>query len=427
MNLLNAKETLLDQLSAKDFLQEAWNQLKKENETSHGLSGLTIEQFKENLENNIDKISKSLKDKTYKFSSTRAAIIKKDNGKYRPLQIPEIADRLVLKAISCLLSNELHNLLQKSEDISFAYQKGKGVREAVLKMKSAYKKGNVILKVDIINFFEEVKKDNLLNNQIFPSLKDDSINNLIKNSVSQKLGGLNRIKREFRELFKNAKSGIPQGNPLSPLLSNIYLSDFDLYMKDQGYIMIRYADDFIVIFDSEKDAKIGYEIIKKYLTDNFSLNIHPLDSENDKTKIINPEQNEISFLSIKFDGNNLYPSKETIGILKSIIRSIIKKGELNSQLFTDIYKEIKKWIALYSYLDIHRYFTDIDDYLVSQLNKTFGQRKYKTTKCYKLAHDVRNRQFDKSSKSFWRNTELKSILPRFIRRKKTATNTVYAP
>ncbi|MCY1719225.1 reverse transcriptase domain-containing protein [Prolixibacteraceae bacterium Z1-6] len=415
---MKTNETLLDLLSSNNFLYDAWNQLKKEDETSHGLSGITIEQFKKDLNNNIDNISKSLKNKTYRFSPTRAAIIKKDNGKYRPLQIPEIADRVVLKAISCLLSNELQIFLQKSEDISFAYQKGKGVREAVLKMKSTYKKGDVILKADIINFFEEVKKDDLLNKQIFPNLKDDSINKLIKNSISQKLGGLRRIKREYRVLFKNAKSGIPQGNPLSPLLSNIYLSDFDLYIKNQGYTIIRYADDFIVIFNSEKEAKEGYKKIRIYLNEKFSLNIHPLDSKNDKTKIINPEKSEISFLSIKFDGINIYPSKDTIGILKNRIRKIIKTGELNSQLFTDIYKEIKKWIAIYSYLDIDRYFSDIDNYLISQLNKTFGQKKYKTTKCNKLAHNVRNKQFEKSSKSFWRNQELKNILPNFIRRKK---------
>ncbi len=370
-------ETLLDLLSSKEFLLDAWNQLKKEDENSHGLSGLTIEQLKKDLDNNLDNISKSLKNKTYRFSPTRAAIIKKDNGKYRPLQIPEIADRVVLKAISCLLGSELEILLQKSEDISFAYQKGKGVREAVLKMKSSYKKGDVILKADIINFFEEVKKEDLLNKQIFPNLKDDSINKLIKNSISQKLGGLRRIKREYRELFKNAKSGIPQGNPLSPLLSNIYLSDFDEYMKNRGYTIIRYADDFIVIFNSEKEAKEGYEKIRTYLTEKFNLNIHPLNSENDKTKIINPETNEISFLSVKFDGKNIYPSKGTIGILKNRIRKAIKNGKLNAQLFVDIYKEIKKWIAIYSYLDIDRYFKDIDNYLISQLNKTFGQKNIK--------------------------------------------------
>nr|WP_321358851.1 reverse transcriptase domain-containing protein [uncultured Draconibacterium sp.] len=111
--------------------------------------------------------------------------MKKDNGKYRPLQIPEIRDRLVLKAISILLEEQLSNVLSESDDVSFAYQKGKGVREAVLKMKMSYSHGDVILKADIINVFEEVKKDKLLNELIYPNLTDSSINELIEKAMSQ--------------------------------------------------------------------------------------------------------------------------------------------------------------------------------------------------------------------------------------------------
>lgn len=415
---METKESLLIQLSKKENIRRAWELLKKENEDSYGLSGQTIKEFNQDLDSNIDSISNDLTNNTYKFSPTRAAIIKKDNGQYRPLQIPEIRDRVVLKAIALLLEENLKEILSQSDDVSFAYQKGKGVREATLKMKTSYLQGGkVILKVDIINFFEEVQKDKLLKEFIYPNLQDNSINQLIEKSISQKLGGIDRIRKGQRHLFKNAGKGIPQGNPLSPLLSNIYLLKFDLYLKEADFQAIRYADDFVVIFNSEEDAIKGHKVIQKYLDEKLSLKIHSINSGNGKTEIVNPREKEFSFLSIKFDGDNIYPGRDTLRILKNRIKASIKSGELNSLLFDEIYETIKKWMAPYSYLDIERYFDEIDSYLLAKLTKKFGKRNYKTTKCKSLVQKVRTKQYDKSSNSFWRNADLFNILPRFIRKK----------
>ncbi|MBF0577555.1 reverse transcriptase domain-containing protein [Dysgonomonas sp. GY617] len=415
---METEKSLLEQLSSKDNLYQAWELLNKENEYSRGLSGLTIEKFRENLESNIDDLNKKIKEGTFQFSKTRAAIIKKGNGKYRPLQIPEIGDRVVLKTISILLEEQLAEILKESDNVSFAYQRDKGVREGVLKMKSCYQQGNVILKADIINFFEEVQIDKLLNEHIYPNLKDNSLNKLIKESITQKLGGLNYFNTEQKQLFKNAGTGIPQGNPLSPLLSNIYLSDFDRYLIKSDYSLIRYADDFVVIFKSEEEAIKGYEVISTYLKDKFSLQIHPLEANNGKTQIIDPTKKEMSFLSIKFDGINIYPSKEAVRKLKGIITDIVKNGNLNSNLFDDIYQTINKWVSIYSYLDIERYFNDIDTFLINQLSKKFGKIDYKTKKCKHLANQVRINQCTKSSKSFWRNFNLRHILPKISWKRK---------
>lgn len=195
--MLEPEKSLLEQLSSKDNLYKAWELLKKDNEESYGLSGLTIGKFKEKLEPNIDDLSKKIKDGTFSFSKTRAAVIKKDNGTFRPLQIPEIGDRVVLKTMSILLEEQLAAILKESDGISFAYQRGKGVREAILQMKSSYKTGNIILKADIINFFEEVQVNKLLDEYIYPNLKDNSLNKLIKESVNQKVGGVNKSNKEL--------------------------------------------------------------------------------------------------------------------------------------------------------------------------------------------------------------------------------------
>ncbi len=413
--------SLLTRLASLESLNNAWSQLNKENEDSYGWTGTTIKDFSQDLEANLNKISNDLNQKTFKFSPTRAAIIKKENGKYRPLQIPEIKDRVVLKAMAILLEEQLAGILSKSEGVSFAYQSGKGVRDAILKMKSSYQSGEkVILKADIINFFEEVQKDKLLSDLIHPNLKDSSINKLIDESMSQKLKKTRGIDMKHKELFKNAGKGIPQGNPLSPLLSNVYLSRFDLQLKELGYSLVRYADDFIVIFRSEEDAIAGYEKIFTILRDEFSLLIHPLGDKNGKTTITNPSENEFSFLSIRFDGNNIYPGRETVGYLKHKVKQLIKEGSANSHLLKSIYRAIEKWIAIYSYLDIERYFDEIDDFLKAELKKKFEKKNYWIKKCRTLAHRTRTRQYDKGTKSFWRNPTLAKLLPQFMRRKNPA-------
>jgi RNA-directed DNA polymerase len=408
--------TLIDQLSSIEGLRNAWTLLKKENEDSFGISGTTIKKFSQELESNLSKISTELKKETFRFSPTRAAVIKKGNGKHRPLQIPEIKDRVVLKAMAILLEKELSGLLLNSEDVSFAYQQGRGVREAVLMMKARYlTNGKFILKADIINFFEEIQKNKLLYDLVYPNLKDKSINKLIADSMSQKLKGLSHFHKKHRQLFKNAGKGVPQGNPLSPLFSNIYLSKFDLQIKNLGYSLIRYADDFVVIFESEEEAKAGYQKIFELLQNEFALTIHPLGDENEKTTITNPSNKEFSFLSIRFDGKELYPGKETVGYLKAVIKKQLHNSNLDDPLFKDVYLAIEKWIALYSYLDIERYFDDIDNFLINQLSKKFGKKNYKPTKCKTLAQKRRTKQYNKNFKSLWRKADLISLLPKFIR------------
>lgn len=406
--------TLLEEVSNKDFLFEAWNQLQKDNEESHGLSGVTIKMFQDNLEYNISRINKFLEKGTYRFSSTRAAVIKKDNGKYRPLQIPEIRDRVVLKALAILLQLSLKELLEGSDEISFAYQKSKGVKQAVLKMKEIFDEGKqIVLKADIVNFFEEVDKNSLIKNKIFPNLKDRTIDFLIEGALSQKLGGLNRLHKKHKEYFKNAGKGIPQGNPLSPLLSNIYLADFDSHMKKQNFPMVRYADDFIILFKSEESAKKGYSIVTKYLLESLGLKIHELDTGiESKTTITAPLKAPLSFLGIRFDGKILLPPAGSISYLKSKIAKEIKNGEFNEDTFNAVYTVITNWIALYSYLDIDRYFPIIDEYLRTRLVKKHGKRIIKTTKCHELKSRYLKERNKKNKAPFWAR-----VLPSFTNKR----------
>lgn len=361
-------KNLLHKISSPENLLASWGKLNKANKSSHGLDNVTIQDFTNNLEDKISSISNKLRKEKYSFSKNRAVLIPKPNGKFRPLQVPIISDRLVLKAIAIELENQLKEIISKSEGVSFAYQKKLGVKDAIFKIKEHFNFGNnIVLEADLINFFGEVNKNELLEKQIFPELKDDSLNILISSALSQEIGGLDKINKHEHKYFENLNDGIPQGNPLSPLLSNIYLSPFDVHLKTKGYNLVRYADDFVILCKSVEECQQAFNECETILT-KLDLRIHPLE-ENEKTKIVDLKMSTVDFLSITFDGQDFYPSKHNVKRFKSKVRDICN-GKINKDVLS-LLKKISNvfdgWVSAFYYTQVERYEEEIDYFINRQI------------------------------------------------------------
>jgi RNA-directed DNA polymerase len=377
-----SSKSLLEKVSTETCLLLAWKKLNKSYDESRGLSGLTIEMFGKSLETRIPAISSQLISGKYKFSPNRAVVLQKDNGKYRPLQIPEIQDRVVLKAIAIELEIQLDHLLRRSKGVSFAYQKKLGVKDAIDKMTSLYKTGDkIILEADIINFFGEVDKKRLLEEKVFPNLPDDSLNNLLIDALNQKVGGLDKLSLEQRSLFDGINSGIPQGNALSPLLSNIYLSSFDKIMIEKKHNLVRYADDFIVLCKDYAEANSCYLLIKEFLEKELSLRIHPIE-EGDKTRILDPAKDKFSFLSIEFNGIDIYPSEKNLEKFKLKIKSICHDRNEYSNilvLLTSLRNCIDGWISAFYYTKIEKYEDELEQLINRHIYLALAELGWKFT------------------------------------------------
>lgn len=354
--------TLLQTISEPENLRDAWKKLAKFNKESHGLSGETISSFEQNLDDKILSISEKLKTGNYKFSKTRGVLIaKKGKNSFRPLQIPEISDRVVIKAIAIQLEHIFEHTLSKSYGFSFAYQKRLGVKDALLKIKEHYDKGNeYILEADLVNFFGTVDKKQLLENQIFPNLPENSINGLINDALNQEIGNLKDFDSIKVKFFEGVDKGIPQGNALSPLFSNIYLSEFDQKIIDDNYNLVRYADDFVIMARTRRECREAYKKCVEYLQQ-IKLEIHSLE-KNEKTKITEIKAETVTFLSVTFDGKNLYPSKENFEKLQNKIWELIKgKPELNLlEFISKLKNKHDGWISAFIYTDVSRYFDELD-------------------------------------------------------------------
>ncbi|MEZ4811279.1 MAG: reverse transcriptase domain-containing protein [Allomuricauda sp.] len=384
-------KSLLQKISSKKKLAFAWSKLNKTNKTSHGLNNVSIQDFEENLEDKIRSISKSLRSGNYKFSSNRAVVIPKSNGKFRPLQVPNISDRLVLKAIAIELEQQFKKTIDQSEGVSFAYQKRLGVKDAINMIKIHYERGNMyVLEADLIDFFGQVDKNSLLKNRIFPNLSDSSLNSLIESALNQKVGGLEDIPKEHRKLFDGLNNGIPQGNPLSPLLSNIHLSPFDIHLKKSKFNLVRYADDFVVLGKDKNECLEAYNECKMILEGELKLKMHPLE-DGEKTKIINIKKVSFDFLSITFDGKSFYPSKKNVDRLKTKISEKCNGGKVKHNvrsLLTKVSNVLDGWVSAFYYTEVERYAEEIDYHINRQLFLGLNKLKWKfsSTSKGKLPH-----------------------------------------
>ena len=395
---------LLNEISSVESLRLAWAKLEKFNKESHGLTGETIAEFELNKEDKILSISKRLQEGTYQFSPYRAVLIPKSKGKFRPLQIPEVSDRVVIKAIAIELEEHFKELLEKSRGLSFAYQKGLGVKEAVEKINEYCQNGySYVLEADLINFFGTVDKDSLLNDVVFKRLSDTTINTLIQQALNQSIGNLDSFNVEQKKYFENIDKGIPQGNALSPLLSNIFLSPFDLRLKDKGFKLVRYADDFVIMCTSEKECEEAY-IECCTVLEELNLNIHKLE-EGGKTRIVNFNKHDtMDFLSVTFDGNMFYPSFANVERLKSKIRDVCngKDKYCVSTLLIKIKNKLDGWVSAFYYTDIQRYSSEIDAFINRQLYLSLAKMGWKFTASSlgKLPHKFRHKNESPKCLSF---------------------------
>lgn len=371
----NAK-SLISQISEAQFLNLAWSSLNKSKKNSRGVNEETIEVFQNSLVTNLVEISKQLSSGKYKFSPVRGVVIeKKEKGKYRPLRIADVRDRLVCKAIALKLDEYLTTAFNLDNPASFAYRPNRGVYEAMKVIVDNYNDGyQVILEADIKKFFDTVNRPLLLE-KVYATLPDSSLNDLISEGLSQEVANLaDPHLSEYAHYFHDFSGGIPQGNALSPLFANVYLADFDYKILQQGYRLVRYADDFVIMCKKKKDAEEAYNLAKTILEEELHLSLYPLSNKEDsKTKIVHPAYDSFSFLSIRFDGKELWVHESKLTNLREKIRIVTDTNQY-PDLITILVKTrnlIEGWLAAFKFVNIERHIEDIDNYIDEKLVLAF--------------------------------------------------------
>ena len=240
---------MIEQVLNRRNIMRAYRQVVS-NQGSAGVDGMPVKQLYDYLIKNREQIEADIRRGKYLPQPILGVEIKKSNGRKRLLGIPTVIDRLLQQAVGQILANKFE---MEFEDYSYGFRPNRNAQQAVLKAQQYINAGyHHIVDIDLKTFFDEVDHCLLLQ-LLYRKVKCPLSLRLIRKWL--------RAPIEINGKLTKRRKGVPQGSPLSPLLSNIMLNELDKEMERRGLLYVRYADDFSIYTKSEHSArKIGNTI-----------------------------------------------------------------------------------------------------------------------------------------------------------------------
>ncbi|MDP1992894.1 MAG: group II intron reverse transcriptase/maturase, partial [Syntrophales bacterium] len=225
------QDNLLERVLEADNLRRALRQVRR-NRGAPGIDGMTVEELPEHLKEHWPRLKESLLDGAYKPQPVRRVTIPKPGGGERQLGVPTVLDRFVQHALMQVLQEEWDDGFSPS---SYGFRPNRSAHHAVAKAQEHIRQGySFVVDIDLEKFFDRVNHD-ILMAKVADRTGDRRIVKLIRRILGAgavTLAG-----------FEPATEGTPQGSPLSPILSNLLLDEFDKELERRGHRFVRYADD----------------------------------------------------------------------------------------------------------------------------------------------------------------------------------------
>jgi RNA-directed DNA polymerase len=316
--------SLIDKVYELRNLKSAYEQVRR-NKGSAGVDHETIEQFTEHLEENLEDLSKRLREGSYHPQAIRRVWIPKPGGQEkRPLGIPTVRDRVVQGALRHVLEPIFERDFAAQ---SYGFRPGKSAKDALRRVSELLQAGYTeVVDADLRSYYDTIPRPALLE-RVKAKVSDGRVLDLVAAYLEQEvLEGLESWTPE---------EGTPQGAVISPLLSNLYLDPLDHYMAKRGYEMVRYADDFVVLCRSRAEAERALAEVEEW-TATAGLQLH-----RDKTRIVDATQpGGFDFLGYHFERGRHWPSKKSLKKHKDAIRHQTRRT--NGKSLQEIIKKVNQ-------------------------------------------------------------------------------------
>ena len=291
---------LLEKVLDDKNLFDAYKQVYKNKGTS-GVDGITVDELGYYMFEHKEKIKEQIRTRKYKPSPVRRVYIPKENGDKRGLGIPTVVDRLIQQAIVQVLTPIYE---KQFSETSYGFRPNRSCEMAIIKLLEYFNDGYTwVVDIDLQKFFDTVCHDKLIS-IIMKTVHDGELVSLIRKYL---ISGVME-----NGVVSPTKVGTPQGGNLSPLLSNIMLNELDKELEKRGLRFTRYADDCIIVVQSEKAANRVMESITKFIEKKLGLKVNV-----EKSKVARPNQ-------IKYLGFGFYYTKTGIIKPKPHLKSIQK-------------------------------------------------------------------------------------------------------
>ena len=343
---------LIEVIISKENLNRAYKKVVSNKGTS-GIDEMTVKELGNYIREHKDEIISSLRNRTYMPKPVRRVYIPKSNGKKRPLGIPTVLDRTIQQAIAQPISDIYENIFS---DYSYGFRPNRSCHDAIKQALIYLNQGNEwVIDIDIEQFFDKVNHDKLI--QILREQVNDSTT-------------LNLIRKYLRAgvmengIEKATKTGVPQGGPLSVILSNIYLDKLDKELEERGLRFTRYADDVLIFTKSEKAANRVMNSITKWLEKKLFLKVNAT-----KTKVVKPIRSKyLGFTFIKHGGEwKVRPTNEKKKALKDKLCEYLKRNKAVARPLAVTIKRVNEilrgWINYFRIGIMKNYMTELGEWL----------------------------------------------------------------
>jgi RNA-directed DNA polymerase len=354
---------LFDKVFAERNLLAALQQVVS-NDGAPGVDHVTTRQFERQVPDSIWELSDRIKAGTYQPQAIRRVHIPKPGStETRPLGIPTVRDRVVQAAIV----NVIEPIFERDfAEQSYGFRPGRGCRDALRRVDRLLQAGYThVVDADLKGYFDSIPHDRLMA-RLEEKIADGPVLSLIEKFLKASI-------LEDAEQW-TPEAGAPQGAVLSPLLSNVYLDPMDHQVAREGFQMVRYADDFVILCRTADEAHRALALVQAWVAEN-GLTLHPT-----KTRVVDATKDGFDFLGYHFRGTRRgirhWAREKSIRKLKDTLRPKTKRtsGQSLSFVIADVNRVLRGWFAYFQHSRPF-VFAPLDSWLRQRLRAILRKRR----------------------------------------------------
>ena len=343
------------------------------NKGAPGVDGMMVGDLKAYLKCNWPEIREQLREGRYRPSPVRRVEIPKPGGGQRMLGIPTVLDRLIQQALHQILSPLFE---EGFSNHSYGFRPGRSATQAVQQARSYIEEGRRwVVDTDLEKFFDRVNHD-ILMSRVAHKVEDKRILKLIRSYLQAGImeNGMALARVE----------GTPQGGPLSPLLSNILLTDLDRELERRGHSFCRYADDCNIYVRSRRAGERVLDSITLFLESRLKLRVN-----REKSAVDRPWKRSFLGYTVCQRKYNvrLKVAGKSIQRLKANLKALFRMGKGRSIRTTIaiLAPKLRGWMNYFGYAGVKGIFEELDGWIRRHLRKIlWRQWKRSCTRAKKL-------------------------------------------
>ena len=363
-------DSLLKRIISRDNMNVAYFKIKS-NRGAGGVDKMSVDELLPYLREHRLSLLQQIRDGKYKPNPVRRVEIpKEERGKTRKLGIPTVVDRVIQQAIAQVLTPIYE---PQFSEASFGFRPKRGAHDALKTCQRYADEGYVyVVDMDLEKFFDTVCQSKLIE-ILSRSIKDGRVISLIHKYLN---AGVIR-----QGVFERSEQGVPQGGPLSPLLSNVMLNELDKELERRGHKFVRYADDCMILCKSRRSAERTLSSIIPFIEKKLFLKV-------------NREKTSVAHISkVKYLGYGFYRykgkcrfkvHKKSLAKMKNRLRAITNRSKAisNEERPLILKRFVKGWVNYFKLADMKNLLMKMDEWLRRRIRAIYWKQWKKVkTRC----------------------------------------------